>query len=354
MTDSKSILADLVGIVFREGASDLHLAEGRQPVIRVAGLLLPLLKQPVVGKADILGILTEMVGAEARDRFVKTKELDFSYGIENGERFRGNAYYQQGAVAVALRLIPKKIRSIAELNLPESITAFADKPQGFFLVVGPVGHGKTTTLAALVEHINATRAEHIITIEDPIEYVYEPKKSIIDQREVRIDTADFATALQSMFREDVDVALIGEMRGAETIGTAVTAAETGHLVLSTLHTNTAAQTISRIVDSFPAEQQEEIRIQLAGSLTGILSQRLIPRISGGLIPAYELLINTNAVANLIRENRVHEIPSVIETSSQEGMIDMNRCLAELVARGEITVENAFRYASDAKVLQKMM
>ena len=230
----------------------------------------------------------------------------------------------------------------------------AEKPQGFFLVVGPVGHGKTTTLVAMVESINESRAEHIITVEDPIEYVYEPKKSIIDQREVRIDTNDFATALQSMFREDVDVALIGEMRGAETIAIAVTAAETGHLVFSTLHTNSAAQTISRIIDSFPAEQQEEIRIQLAGSLTGILSQRLIPRVSGGLIPAYELLINNNAVSNLIRENRIHEIGSVIETSSQEGMVDMNRCLAELVSRGEISVENAYMYSSDAKVLQKMI
>ena len=255
----------------------------------------------------MMGILTELVTKENKEIFLKTKELDFSYGIPNGERFRGNAYFQQGMVSIALRLIPKKIRSFAELNLPEVLKSFADKPQGFFLVVGPVGHGKTTTLAAMVESINESRAEHIITIEDPIEYIYEPKKSIIDQREVRVDTNDFATALQSMFREDVDVALIGEMRGAETISIAVTAAETGHLVFSTLHTNSAAQTISRIIDSFPAEQQDEIRIQLAGSLTGIISQRLIPRISGGLIPAYEILINNNAVANLIRENRIHEI-----------------------------------------------
>ncbi len=221
-------------------------------------------------------------------------------------------------------------------------------------MVGPVGHGKTTTLAAMLESINENRAEHIITIEDPIEYVYEQKKSIIDQREVRVDTEDFSTALKSMFREDVNVALIGEMRGTETIAIAVTAAETGHLIFSTLHTNSAAQTISRIIDSFPAEQQSQIRIQLAGSMTGILSQRLIPRISGGLIPAYELLINNNAVANLIRENRIHEINSVIETSSQEGMVDMNRSLADLVARGEITVENAYMYSNDSKILQKMI
>jgi len=354
MADYKTELDELIKIVFHEGASDLHLSEGKRPTIRVSGLLLPLVKQEVVTHEMMEGILSELVGKEKRDLFLKTKELDFSYGIENGERFRGNAFFQQGMVSIALRLIPKKIRSLAELNLPEVLKNFADKPQGFFLVVGPVGHGKTTTLAAMIEHVNESRAEHIITIEDPIEYVYDAKKSIIDQREVRIDTADFATALQSMFREDVDVALIGEMRGAETIATAVTAAETGHLILSTLHTNSAAQTISRIIDSFPAEQQEEIRIQLAGSLTGILSQRLIPRISGGLIPAYEILINNNAVANLIRENRIHEIGSVIETSSQEGMVDMNRCLAELVSRGEITVENAYMYSNDAKILQKMI
>ena len=206
----------------------------------------------------------------------------------------------------------------------------------------------------MIESINESRAEHIITIEDPIEYIYEPKKSIIDQREVRTDTVDFQTAMNSMFREDIDVALIGEMRGPETISTAVTAAETGHLVFSTLHTNGAAQTISRIIDSFPGDQQSQIRIQLAGSLTGIFSQRLVPRVSGGLIPAYELLINNNAVANLIRENRIHEISSVIETSSQEGMIDMNRCLAELVSKGEITTESAYTYATDSKILERMM
>ena len=220
--------------------------------------------------------------------------------------------------------------------------------------MGPVGHGKTTTLASIIEYINASRPEHIITIEDPIEYVYDQKRAIIDQREVRIDTVDFGTALKSIFRQDVDVVLIGEMRGAETISTAVTAAETGHLVFSTLHTNSAAQTISRIIDSFPSDQQSQIRVQLAGSLAGIFSQRLIPRVSGGLIPAYELLINNSAVSNLIRENRILEIDSVIETSSQEGMIDMNRSLADLVNRGEITIENAYMYSLNSRVLEKLL
>ena len=347
-------LNDLIKTVFQEGASDLHLSEGRRPTIRVSGFLLPLVKREALSKEVMEGVLSELVNKNNKDLFLEKKELDFSYGIENGERFRGNAYFQQGKISIALRLIPKKIRSIDELNLPSVLKSFADKTQGFFLVVGPVGHGKTTTLAAMIENINESRAEHIITIEDPIEYIYEPKKSIIDQREVKVDTDDFATALKSMFREDVNVALIGEMRGNETISTAVTAAETGHLVFSTLHTNNAAQTISRIIDSFPAEQQSQIRVQLAGSLTGIFSQRLIPRISGGLIPAYELLINNNAVSNLIRENRIHEISSVVETSSQEGMIDMNRCLADLVAKGEITVENAQMFSTDPRILDKFL
>jgi len=352
--DYKKELNDLIKTVFQEGASDLHLSEGKRPTIRVSGMLLPLVKRETMTKEMVSGILSELITKENKEYFLKNKELDFSYGMENGERFRGNAFFQQGMVSIALRLISRKIRNFKELNLPEILKNFADKPQGFFLVVGPVGHGKTTTLAAMIENINETRAEHIITIEDPIEYIYEPKKSIIDQREVRTDTVDFQTGMKSMFREDIDVALIGEMRGSETISTAVTAAETGHLVFSTLHTNGAAQTISRIIDSFPGDQQEQIRIQLAGSLTGIFSQRLVPRISGGLIPAYELLINNNAVSNLIRENRIHEINSVIETSSQEGMIDMNRCLAELVAKGEITVESAYTFATDAKILERMM
>ena len=222
------------------------------------------------------------------------------------------------------------------------------------LVVGPVGQGKSTTLASLLEIINTERAEHIVTIEDPIEYVFEQKKSMIDQREVRIDTKDFATALRSIFRQDVDVIMIGEMRGPETMAAAVTAAETGHLVFSTLHTNNAAQTIDRIIDTFPSGQQDQIRIQLSVSLAGIFSQRLVPRISGDLIPAYELLINNKAVANLIREKRTHEINTVIETGSEEGMVDMNRSLADLVRRGEITIEDAHAHSLNPQILEKFL
>ncbi len=353
MSDYQKILGDLIKTVITEGGSDLHISEGRHPTIRVSGQLLPLIKHPVLNKDDTAGILAVLLSSQNKELFYNTREIDFSYSAPEG-RFRGNAFFQQGAVSIALRLVTNKIRNFDELNLPEILKTFADKQQGFFLVVGPVGHGKSTTLAAMIDYINSNRAEHILTIEDPIEYIYEQKRSIIDQREVRIDTADFPVALKSMFREDMDVVLIGEMRGNDTISTAVTAAETGHLVFSTLHTNSASQTIDRIIDSFPAAQQDQIRTQLASSLNGIFSQRLIPRISGGLVPAFELLINNGAVANLIREKRTHEINTVIETSSQEGMIDMNRCLADLVARGEITIENAYLFSNNPKGLERLL
>ncbi len=353
MMDYKQSLAELIKTVINEGASDLHISEGRHPTIRVSGQLLPLVKNPVLTKDDTAGILKELLSSKNLELFNNNKEIDFSYTSTEG-RFRGNAFVQQGAVSIALRLVPKKIRTFDELNLPEILKTFAEKQQGFFLVVGPVGHGKSTTLAAMVDYINTSRAEHILTIEDPIEYIYEQKRSVVDQREVRIDTEDFGVALKSMFREDVDVVLIGEMRGTETISTAVTAAETGHLVFSTLHTNSASQTIDRIIDSFPAAQQDQIRAQLSSSLNGIFSQRLVPRIAGGLIPAYELLINNSAVANLIREKRTHEINTVIETSSQEGMVDMNRCLADLVSRGEITIESAYLFSNNPKGLERLL
>ncbi len=255
---------------------------------------------------------------------------------------------------MVLRVINKEIRTLEELNLPEILEIFARKEQGFFLVVGPTGHGKSTTLSSIVELINQNRNAHILTIEDPIEYVYEQKKSIINQREVKVDTKDFKTALRSMFRQDIDVALIGEMRGPETIEAAVTAAETGHLIFSTLHTNSASQTIDRIIDTFPPAGQKQIRAQLASSLLGIFSQRLIKSVSGGRVPAYELLINTNAISNLIREGRIAEIDSFIETGSDQGMISLNRSLAELVRKGEITVEDAFAHSPRAKSLEKML
>jgi twitching motility protein PilT len=352
--DYKKLLDELVATVVKEGASDLHLSERRNPVIRVAGFLVPILKIDPLSKDDMFGLMDHMMSPEFKQRFISKKEVDFSYAHGDTSRFRGNGFFRQGMTSIALRLIPREIKTLEQLGLPPILETFTRNKQGFFLVVGPVGQGKSTTLAAMIELINNERMEHILTIEDPIEYEYVPKKSIIDQREVGIDTSDFHTALVSMFREDINVALIGEMRDLDTISTAVTAAETGHLVFSTLHTNNAAQTIERIIDSFPSDQQSQIRMQLSGSMTGIFSQRLIPRISGGLIPAYELLINNSAVANLIRERRTHEINTVIETGSQLGMIDMNRCLADLVRAGEITIENAYHYSLNPKILEKLV
>lgn len=352
--DHKKELEDLIAIVVNEGGSDLHISEGRYPTIRVNGDLIPLLKKAVLSKEDTMGLLSQLLSKERIEEFLNTMEMDFSYSSGNGARFRGNAFFQQGTVGIALRLIPHKIKTLTELNLPDSISEFSRKKQGFFLVVGPVGQGKTTTLAGLIDLINKERTEHIITIEDPIEYVFEQDKSIIDQREVRTDTNDFQAALQSVFRQDVDVIMIGEMRGTETIATAVTAAETGHLVLSTLHTNNAAQTIDRIIDSFAPEAQSQIRVQLSGSLLGIFSQRLVPRISGGMIPAYELLVNNNAISNLIREGRTHEINVVIETGSEYGMVDMNKSLAELVRAGEIKPEDAYLYSLNPRGLDRLI
>lgn len=352
--DYKTELEDLIVTVIRENASDIHFSVGRRPTIRVSSSLVPLAKKNILTAGDTLGFLTELISEEKKEEFLQTQELDFSYEYGQEARFRCNASFQRGSVSIAMRLIPRKIRTLEELSLPLVLGDFAMKQQGFFLVVGPVGQGKSTTLAAMIDLVNHKRTEHIVTIEDPIEYVYDQDKSIIDQREVRVDTKDFSTALRSAFRQDIDVLLVGEMRGTETMSTAVTAAETGHLVFSTLHTNNAAQTIDRIIDSFPPEQQDQIRIQLAGSLNGIFSQRLIPRISGGMIPAYELLINNKAVANLIREGRTHEINVLIETGMEHGMVDMNKSLAELVRAGEIRPDDAYLHSFNPRGLERLM
>jgi twitching motility protein PilT len=354
MPEAQKKLHALMEALLVQGGSDLHLAVGLQPIIRVAGALTPALSEKPLTNEEVQSYLDIMLRPEHKKRFLESQEIDFSYGYENRARFRGNGFIERGKFAIALRLIPKQIPSIAELNLPRSLEDFASKKQGFFLVVGPVGQGKTTTLAALLEKINLERTEHIVTIEDPIEYLFENKKSVIAQREVRVDTKDFESALESVFREDVNIIMIGEMRTPETMSAAVRAAETGHLVFSTLHTNNAAQTIDRIIDSFPPNQQDQIRVQLAASLEGIFSQRLIPRLSGGLVPACELLINNNAVANLIREKRTHEIQTIIETGAEQGMIDMNRSLADLVRSGEITVENAYARSWNSKLLERLL
>ncbi len=346
-------LADLIITLVKEGGSDLHLTVGSFPTLRVNRDLIPLTRKRELTPEDTAGFLRVMVGDKAFTNFVVSQEIDFSYEHAKEYRLRGNASFQRGYVSIALRLIPK-VRSISELNLPDQVVQIACERQGFFLVVGPVGQGKSTTLAAMIGLMNSESKRHIVTIEDPIEFRFDQDKSLIEQREVGVDTKDFYTALTHAFRQDVDVLMIGEMRDKETMAAAVTAAETGHLVISTLHANSAAQTVDRIIDSFPADQQDQIRLQLASSLLGILSQRLIPRISGGLIPAFELLLNTPAVSNLIRERRTHELDVLIETGTQDGMIDLDRYLADLVRRGEVTKDDALQFARRQSIFQRLL
>lgn len=352
--DYKKELIDLIMIMIKEGASDLHITVGRYPTIRVSGSLVPLIKKQILSPEDAQGLIFSMLDEEKKQRLINDQELDFSYMFEDKVRFRVNAFSQRGFWGAALRLIPVKIKDFSSLNLPNILNDFAQKKQGLFLVVGPIGHGKSTTLASMVDYINHTRNEHIITIEDPIEYLFIQDKSIVDQREVRTDSKNFQSALRSMFRQDINVAMVGEMRDTETIATTITAAETGHLILSSLHTNSAAQTVDRIIDSFPHDQQNQIRIQLANALLGVFSQRLLPRVSGGLIPAYELLISNSAVKNLIRENRTHELDLVIETNFEAGMVSLNRSLAELVRSGEINIESALAHSLNPRGLEGLV
>lgn len=347
-------LKELLELTRKSQASDLHLSVGHPPVLRIDGVIVPLFKEKALAPSDTEALAKSLMGQDRWGRFSEEKEIDFSYNFGDKARFRVNVFFQTGTVACALRLISSKIRSIDELNLPPIAHEFTRANQGFVLVTGPSGQGKSTTLAALIDEINHSRTDHIITIEDPIEYIFEDDRSIVDQREVYQDTSSFAKALKSTFRQDPDVIMVGEMRDFETMAIALTAAETGHLVFATLHTNSAAQTVHRIVDSFPPEQQGQIRAQLSGSLLGVVSQRLIPRIKGGLIPACEVMISNSAIANLIREGKIHEIPLVIETSAGQGMISLNRALSLLVKNKEISLENALNYSSNSIELKSLM
>jgi len=351
---AKADINQLLEAVVREQASDLHIAIGKRPTLRVSGALVELQQYDVITPDSAGEICRALIPKDRIPGFATKKEIDFSYQYANKARFRVSVFVVGGNYGAALRLIPVTIRTVEELNLPPTLKSFTNRKQGFFLVVGPTGHGKSTTLAALIDLINHERAEHIVTIEDPIEYLFTQDRSIITQREVGLDTDDFHAGLRGMFRQDVNVAMLGEMRDAETIATAVTAAETGHLVFSTLHTNDASQTVDRILNSFPANEQSQIRAQLANSLLGIFSQRLIPKVSGGLVPAYELLIASSAVRNLIREGKIHEIPMVIDTSMQEGMVSLNRSLVELVKKGDISLESAITYSLSPDELQLLL
>ena len=354
MADYITKLNELLSVAVREKASDLHISANHHPVLRIAGRLVPLVREEILSADDAQGLAFGLMTEEQRQRLNQEKEIDFSYNFENKSRFRINIFFQRGYISSSLRLIPTEVSTIEELNLSPTLHKFTKATQGFVLITGPSSHGKSTTLAALIDEINHTRPDHIITIEDPIEYLFEDDRSVIDQREVYQDTMSFAKALRSTFRQDPDVIMVGEMRDLETMATAITAAETGHLVFATLHTNSASQTIHRVVDSFPSEQQSQVRAQLSGSLLGVVSQRLIPRIKGGLIPACEIMMSTPAVANLIRENKIHELPLVIETSAEIGMITLNRSLANLVKSKEITLENALNYSTNPVELRALV
>jgi len=349
----QSQLEELLEIAGKQNASDLHFSVGRKPTLRIDGSLIELVKYPILTGEQTKGFATALLPESKKQHLSKFKEVDFSYNYKNKARFRVNIFFQRGYLAAALRFFPSKIQSIKELNLPSIVQEFTSYSQGFVLIVGPTGHGKTTTLAALIDDINHNQTKNIITIEDPIEYVFEQDKSIINQREVGSDTKSFKRALRSSFRQDPDVLVVGELRDLTSISTALTAAETGHLVFATLHTNSAAQTIDRIIDSFPGESKNQVRTQLASTILGIVSQRLVPRINSGRIPAAEVMIANSAVRNLIREGKIHQLDLVIETSVEEKMISLNRSLADLIHKGEISLENAEMYSlnpSDLKML----
>jgi len=342
-------IQELLTLTIKSKASDLHLLAGLLPTLRIDGALRPLTTYPPLKAEDVEQMVYSLLTPEQKELLLSNKELDFSFGFgrsENGDegRFRINAYFEKGYLTAALRFLAPRVRTIAELNLPDVCHEFAKLKQGFVLVTGPSGHGKSSTLAAILNEINMERASHILTIEDPIEYVYPKGNSIISQREMGTDTHSWTLALRSALREDPDVVLIGEMRDPETMQAAITLAETGHIVFSTLHTNSASQSIDRIVDAFPSDQRPQIRIQLAAMLKGIISQRLVPKIGGGRIPAVEILLSTPAVSSNIRDGKSHLIDSVIQTSKDIGMITMDDSLAELVHNGIITVDDAKSYA----------
>jgi twitching motility protein PilT len=339
-------IKELLTLAVKKGASDVHFLAGKPPYIRIHGELSPLPQFQPLTPEEVERIVLSLMNQEQKNIFEKEREMDFSYVIpgENGnERFRVNAFWQQGTYAAVMRHIPNKIRTFEELMLPPTLGELAKLQQGFILVTGPTGQGKSTTLATIIHEINKNRKAHIITVEDPIEYTYPPAKAIISQRELRIDTFSWNASLRAILREDPDVVLIGEMRDLETIASALTIAETGHLVFSTLHTNSAAQTIDRIIDVFPEHQQPQIRQQLATVLSGVVCQRLVPAVNGGRIPALEILITTTAVRTSVRDGKTHLIDNIIQTSKDVGMISFEEYFADLISQGKVTLEVAERY-----------
>lgn len=347
-------LHKLLSITLERNASDLHLQVGEPPIIRVDSELIRLDNYQVLSQDTIMDLVQIMLSDSQKKRFEEQMDIDFSYTFKDNARFRVNAYKEQGLIAAAFRLVPTQIKTLDELNLPPALKKFTEYRQGLVLVVGPTGHGKSTALASMINEINNSRTDHILTIEDPVEFVFTPKQSMISQREVNLDTPDFSQALKAALREDINVVLVGEIRDLESVSAALTLAETGHLIFATLHTNDAPQSIDRIVDVFPATQQPQIRSQLASVLLGIASLRLLPKIGGGRVPAYEILQVNHAVRNTIRDNKVYEIKNIIQTSYDEGMVPLDRSLATLVKQGVVELEVAQNFVLDREYFLSLL
>lgn len=347
-------IQELLQLTVERKASDLHLVVGVPPSLRIDGVISQISGKEALtaelSKTLVMAIMTP----EQKDLFLANKEIDFSFAFGETGRFRVNAYHQKGSMSAALRLIPSQILTVEQLRLPKQIHQIASLRQGLVLVTGPTGHGKSSTLAAIIEEINQTRAEHIVTIEDPIEFLHQPAKSFISQRELHADTHSWKVALRSVLRQDPDVVLVGELRDYETIAAAITVAETGHLVLATVHTNSAAQTVDRIIDVFPEHQQQQVRMQFANSIEVVLSQRLIPSIKGGRVPATEVLLATPAVRNTIREAKTHQIDNVIQTSAELGMMTLEGSLAQWVKAGEIAMDVAQSFSLRPNELARLL
>jgi len=346
-------IQEYLEIVVKKEASDLHLIVGSPPIIRVDGQLMPI-SPNILSFADTESLVFELLAPDQKEILLVNKELDFSFALGDVARFRVNAYFQKGYLSAALRLIPSYIKTIEELNLPRICHNFAKMRQGFILVTGPTGHGKSTTIASIINEINQTRPVHILTVEDPIEYVYPKGKGLVSQREMHLDTHSWEVALRSALREDPDVVLVGEMRDYETIAAAITIAETGHLVFATLHTNSAAQSIDRIIDVFPENQQVQVRMQLSATIAGIISMRLIPAIGGGRLPGVEILLASSAVQTAVREGKTHQIDNIIQTSGESGMILMDASLAFLVRAGRIALDVARTYSLRPDELERLV
>ena len=340
--------------IVRKNASDLHLQVGLPPMMRLDGGLAPFPGYNPLNAEEVEHLVFAILDDDQQKILIKDKEFDFSFAFGDLGRFRVNAFHERGNLAASLRLIPNQIKTIAELGMPPVIQSFADFPRGLVLVTGPTGSGKSTTLAALIDKINSEKAQHIITIEDPIEFTHKSKRSAIVQREVHYDTYSFSAALRSSLRQDPDVVLIGEMRDLETISAAITIAETGHLVFATLHTNSAAQSIDRMIDVFPPHQQPQVRSQLANILQGICAQRLVPAIGGGRVVAAEVMVANPAIRNIIREGKTHQLDTVIQTGSDQGMQTMDRTLVKLVQSGVVTYDDAREFAVDLVEFERLM